>query len=144
MDRRAYTVSQLATAAGVPSTTVRYYERRGLLRPAGRSGSGAYRAYYDAELERLRFIRSAQVSGFSLDDVATLLALRDDTTAPSAEVQEIIRARLEEVAARLADLERVQTVLKSSLRACRRHAREGCCAVLEQLSGTRPRAARRS
>lgn len=130
----AYTVGRLAAAAGVPTTTVRYYERRGLLRPALRTGSGAYRAYGEQELERLRFIRSAQVSGFSLDDVATLLALRDSETQPSAEVQELIRTRLEEVAARLADLARVQSVLKSSLRVCRKHSGEGRCAVLQELS----------
>lgn len=139
---RTYTVGRLAAAAGVPTTTVRYYERRGLLRPALRTGSGAYRSYGEPELERLGFIRAAQASGFSLDDVATLLALRDSEGAPSAEVQELIRARLEEVEARLADLQRVQAVLKSSLRVCRKHAGEGRCAVIGRLSDTAPRAAR--
>jgi DNA-binding transcriptional MerR regulator len=56
----SYTVGRLAIAAGVPTTTVRYYERRGLLQPALRLGSGSYRTYGEPELERLRFIRSAQ------------------------------------------------------------------------------------
>ena len=138
-----YTVGRLAAAAGVPTTTVRYYERRGLLRPALRTGSGSYRTYGEPDLERLRFIRAAQASGFSLDDVATLLTLRDSGTTPSAEVQKLIRVRLEEVAARLADLERVQSVLKSSLRVCRKHAGEGRCAVLHQLSSRNVPARRR-
>ena len=121
MERR-YTIGRLAGAAGVPTTTVRYYERRGLLRPVLRMGSGEYRSYGEAELERLRFIRSAQASGFSLDDIAALLSLRDSESAPSAEVQDLIRARLREVAARLADLQRVESVLKASLRSCQRHA----------------------
>jgi DNA-binding transcriptional MerR regulator len=54
----AYTISQLARAAGVPTSAVRYYERIGLLQPHGRTG-GNYRLYGKEALERLRFIRAA-------------------------------------------------------------------------------------
>jgi len=63
-----YTIGALARAAEVPTTTVRYYERTGLLPPEGRSG-GNYRSYSVRSLERLRFIRAAQANGFTLDDV---------------------------------------------------------------------------
>ena len=78
----SYKIGQLAKQAGVPTTTVRYYERRGLLCPAARAGSGAYRTYGDDELEQLRFIRAAQASGFALDDAGILLGLRDGQTTP--------------------------------------------------------------
>jgi DNA-binding transcriptional MerR regulator len=132
----AYTIGQLAAAAGVPTTTVRYYERRRLLRPASRAGAGSYRVYGAEELDRLRFIRAAQASGFSLEDVAMLLALRDGETEPCREVQEVIRARLSDVAARVEDLQRVERVLKTSLRMCRRHEREGRCEVIKKLSSS--------
>lgn len=131
---KGYSIGQLAHAAGVPTSTLRYYERAGLLRPAGRAG-GNYRAYGLDELERLRFIRAAQASGFSLKDVATMLSLRDGTSEPCKDVQEVIRARLDDVAARAKDLRRVERVLGESLRMCREHEREGRCEVIEKLSG---------
>ena len=57
-----FTIGELARAAGVPTSTVRYYEREGIVRPAGRSGSN-YRLYSQQEIERLRFIRAAQGTG---------------------------------------------------------------------------------
>lgn len=129
-----YTIGELALAADVPTTTVRYYERCGLLRPAARSGSGRYRLYGEAELERLRFIRAAQRSGFVLEDVATLLELRDGETDPCSEVQELIATRLDDVARRLRDLQSVARVLRESLAMCRRHEREGRCEVIGALS----------
>ena len=131
---RSYTVGRLAAAAGVPATTVRYYERRGLLRPATREGSGNYRAYGKDELERLRFIRAAQASGFALEDVATLLALRDGRTAPCREVQDLIECRLTDVVKRLNDLARVERVLKASLKLCQQNERRGRCKVIDTLS----------
>lgn len=130
------TIGQLARAAGVPTTTVRYYERRRLLRPATRTGSGKYRTYGEDELVRLRFIRAAQATGFALEHVATLLGLRDGTEQPCKEVQNLIDSRLREVAERLRDLRRVERVLKASLRMCRQHEREGRCDVIDTLSAT--------
>src|SRR6266849_2582165 len=129
-----FTVGQLASAVGVPTTTVRYYERRGLLRPATRSGSGNYRTYGVDERERLRFIRAAQASGFALVDVATLLALRDGRTAPCREVQDLIESRLGDVAERLKGLARVERVLKASLKLCRQNERRGRCEVIDTLT----------
>ncbi|MGE0827676.1 MAG: heavy metal-responsive transcriptional regulator [Candidatus Binatia bacterium] len=128
-----YTIGQLANKAGVPTSTVRYYERVGLLQPDGRS-SGNYRVYGPAALHRLRFIRAAQAIGFTLDDVTALLSFRDGTTAPCKEVQTLIEERLADTQQRLADLEHVQGVLKSSLKLCRRGERSGRCRVMDDLS----------
>jgi DNA-binding transcriptional MerR regulator len=65
-------ISELATASGVPTSTLRYYERIGLVRPRARSASG-YRLYDDDSVERLAFIGRAKRLGMSLDDVATLI-----------------------------------------------------------------------
>ena len=59
-----YTIGQLARAAGLPTSTLRYYERAGLLEPTGRS-EGNYRLYGEEALERLRFIRAAQATGLN-------------------------------------------------------------------------------
>jgi MerR family mercuric resistance operon transcriptional regulator len=129
-----YTIGQLAAAAGIPTTTVRYYERRRLLRAALRVGSGQYRLYGAAELDRLRFIRAAQALGFSLDDIARLLALDDGQAEPCAEVQALIEARLSDVSDRVRDLQRVQRALRASLDLCRRRRPEGGCAVIDGLA----------
>ncbi len=70
-------ISELARESGFPSSTLRYYERVGLLEPAGRS-AGGYRVYDDAAVERLAFISRAKRLGLELDDVRDLLALWDD------------------------------------------------------------------
>ena len=134
-----YTIGPLAAAAGIPTTTVRYYERRGLIRAARRIGSGQYRLYGAAELDRLRFIRAAQAPGFSLEDIARLLALDDGRSEPCAEVQALIEARLSDVSDRVRDLQRVQQALRRSLYQCRRRQPEGVCAVIDGLQPSRHR-----
>jgi MerR family mercuric resistance operon transcriptional regulator len=122
------TIGQLAKAAGVPTSTVRYYERARLLRPSGRSAS-RYRLYSREDLNRLRFIRSAQTTGFTLDDVKELLR-----PAPCTNVQTLIERRLEQVADRVKDLRHVQKVLNHSLKLCQEHDETGRCEVIDRLS----------
>jgi MerR family mercuric resistance operon transcriptional regulator len=130
-----YTISQLAHAAEVPTTTVRYYERVGLVQPEDRS-VGNYRLYSDESLQKLKFIRTAQAIGFTLDDVKALLFAPDSSAASCRQVQSLIEERLAEVAQRLKDLRHVQQVLKSSLAKCRETERVNCCHVIETLRET--------
>lgn len=132
-----YKIGELARAAGVPTTTVRYYERAGLLPPEARSG-GNYRSYTDRSLERLRFIRSAQANGFTLDDARRLLRFQDGVLDPCQEVQTLIEARLRDLEERLRQLRTVQGVLRASLEACHRGAASGRCQTLERLAESRP------
>lgn len=125
-------IGELAAAAGVAASTVRYYERRGLLRPDGRSSS-SYREYGQAALDRLRFIRAAQANGFTLEDVAALLSFRDGAAAPCRSVQSLIEERLADLERRLRELRHVQRVLRASLRRCRTGEPRGRCDVLEGL-----------
>ena len=73
----ALTIGQLARQAGVPVETVRYYERRGLLRQPPRTPAG-YRQYTSADLWRLQFIARAKQLGFTLAEVARLGSDHDD------------------------------------------------------------------
>ncbi len=130
-----YTIGRLAYAAGVPVSTVRYYERSRILRPDGRT-EGNYRVYGPEALERLRFIRAAQAIGLTLEDITTLLDFRDGRTAPCKEVQSLIEERLLELEKRLEQMGHVRSVLHSSLRLCRRAGRSGRCEVIEKLKLT--------
>lgn len=112
-----HTISQLARSAGVPTSTVRYYERRGLLRPDGRTG-GNYRHYRQPALERLRFIRTAQATGFSLKDIEELLGLTRSGHSPCEDVTTVTQKRLAEVRQRIRELRQVEAVLARSLRCC--------------------------
>ena len=127
-----YTIGRLAREAGVPASTIRYYERSRLLRPDGRT-DGNYRIYGAGALERLRFIRAAQGIGLSLDDITTLLDFGDGRAAPCRKVQTLIEERLSELKQRLAQLRHVQAVLHSSLQICRRTERRGRCTIIEKL-----------
>lgn len=112
-----YTIGGLAKAAGVPTSTVRYYERRGLLRPDARS-EGNYRLYGRETLERLRFVRSAQAAGFTLSDITVLLRFRDGDAAPCREVQDLIKVRAARVAEQIEQLQGVAGMLRRWLGVC--------------------------
>ena len=129
-----YTIGNLAKAAAVPVSTLRYYERAGLLVPGDRS-AGNYRLYDPADLKRLRFIKAAQATGLTLDDVRVLMSLENDATHVCDEVQELIGRRLADVAKRLKDLKHVQKVLRASLDLCQSGSHEDHCQVIEHLTG---------
>ncbi len=129
---KPYTIGQLASQADVPTSTVRYYERRGLLRCEARTRAN-YRQYGEATLERLRFIRSAQAAGFTLVDIRSLLRFRDGDSVPCGEVQELITARLDRVRRELAHLSEVEQLLQQWDRVCRAAERTGRCGVLDYL-----------
>lgn len=132
-EKDLHTIGGLARAAGVPTSTVRYYERRGLLSPKARS-RGNYRLYGPSALERIHFVRSAQAAGFTLSDIALLLRFRDGDPAPCLKVQSLITNRLARVAKEVAELNAVDAMLRRWLRACRRSERSGKCAVLDGLA----------
>jgi len=127
-----FTIGELADAAGVPTTTVRFYERRGLITPDGRSAAN-YRVYRQAALARLRFIVAAKTAGFALSDIKRLLELQDADSPPCDEVQAMIGARLDRVTDQIAELQRADATLRDWLESCRRTALEGRCAVVQSL-----------
>jgi len=141
-----YTIGQLARAVGVPTSTLRYYERAKILRPDGRSG-GNYRVYGAAAFERLRFIRAAQANGFTLDDISVLLSFRDGATARCKQVQALIKDRLVDLRKRMEQMRDVDAVLRSSLKMCRQFERTGRCQVIDNLeqasTSSAPKKARR-
>lgn len=83
------TISQMARRSGVPASTLRYYEKIGVIPPAARSDSG-YRRYDEAALVRLAFVQRAKALGVGLDDLADLVHLWDGQEC--APVQERLRA----------------------------------------------------
>lgn len=129
---RRFTISQLAVAADVPASTIRYYERIGLVEPEGRS-AGNYRLYSRVSLDRLKFIKAAQAIGFTLDDTRALLADESGSPPSCGAVQGLLKDRLADVENRLKDLRHVRKVLKVSLEQCQRQEKTDCCVMVEGL-----------
>ena len=136
------TIGELAKSVGVPDSTIRFYERSGLLRPSGRTASN-YRYYGPDAGDRLTFIRAAQAAGFELSDIKSMLAFQDGRVAPCAEVQTLVMARLKGVRGQLRKLRHVERVLVQFGRACEQRPRRKGCPVLETLSPPTPKKGRR-
>ena len=110
------TIGAVAKAAEVTVETIRYYQRRKLLGEPERP-FGGIRRYTDVHIHRLRFIRQAQELGFSLDEVGELLKLEDGTHCSAARA--LGERKLADVQRRLADLRRIESVLKNLMKRCR-------------------------
>jgi MerR family mercuric resistance operon transcriptional regulator len=118
------TIGALAAAAAVNVETIRFYQRRGLLGEPERPHRGV-RRYGPDDAARVRFIKSAQRIGFSLDEVAQLLRLDDGTRC--SEAREIAANRLADVRQRLNDLQRIEAALAALVARCvRAHGRVAC------------------
>ena len=134
-DVKGFTIGELAKAAGVPTTTLRYYERANLLKPDART-EGNYRSYSRQSLDRLRFIRSAQATGFSLEDVRELLSLTHCDDPPCEDVLTLTKKRLAEVRDRIKELRHVEKVLAKSLGDCCTGDSPDLCQELTRLKGS--------
>ena len=109
------TIGAFAAAAGVNVETVRYYQRKGLLSEPDKP-SGSIRRYGTADVARVRFVKAAQRLGFSLDEIAGLLALGDGTHC--REARALGQRKLEDVRQRLVDLRRIELVLARLVKDC--------------------------
>lgn len=128
---RGMTIAKLAKAAGVGVETVRYYQRRGLMpqpeRPLGAGSAGGVRRYGEDEVGRLRFIRSAQGAGFTLEEIATLLKL--DAVGDRGRVRELARYRIAALDQRIAELSAARAALAGLADACEGGG-PGACPIL--------------
>ncbi len=124
------TIGGLAKAAGVGVETIRFYQRRGLL-PVPERPPGGIRRYVEGDVARLRFIKSAQRLGFSLDEIASLLRLEDGAHCDEARV--LAEHKLEEVRARLTDLIRLESVLAGLINECSASRKKVCCPLIAAL-----------
>lgn len=120
---RSLTIGGFAEAGGVGVETVRYYQRRGLLQTPGRGDAGPRR--YDAEdVRQLRFIRSAQASGFTLEQIAELLRLDASEDRPRARA--LARERIGALDKQIAQLVAAKDALQRLAHACETSGGDRC------------------
>jgi len=126
------TIGQLARAADVHVETIRYYQRAGLL-PVPPRPQGGYRYYSDADLSRLRFIRRAKATGFSLKDIQALLQLDEKNCE---DVRELAEHKLADIRQRIADLESMATSLSAMIHQCE-SSKQPACPIIDSLAQTK-------
>ncbi len=126
-------IGELAKRTGCSIDAIRYYEREGLLPPAPRS-EGNFRLYGEEAVERLQFIRHCRSLDMNLAEVAALLRVQDHPDDDCEDVIALLDTHMEQVARRIADLERLERYL-AELRSCCHEgnvARE--CGILKGLA----------
>lgn len=131
-DLEALTIGAFAKAAGVNVETIRFYQRRGLLAEPDKP-YGGIRRYGEADVARVRFVKSAQRLGFSLDDVAGLLTLADGAHCGAA--RELGEKKLAEVRMKLVDLTRMEAVLSGLVKRCGATRGKVDCPLIDALRG---------
>lgn len=131
--KQYFTIGTLARAAGVNVETIRFYQRRGLM-PEPERPWGGIRRYTRQDADRLRFIKSAQRLGFTLDEVIELLRLEDGSHCEEA--RRLAEAKLADVRARLADLARMEAALAGLVDSCRGHEGKVSCPLIAALRDT--------
>jgi DNA-binding transcriptional MerR regulator len=122
----------LAAQAAVNPQTLRYYERRGLLSEPVRS-PGGYRVYPDAAVQRVRFIRRAQVLGFMLAEVQVLLHLAEGGPDSCAKVRALATEKIVDLQRRIADLQTLQNGLTRLVATCELPRTQRECPILHEL-----------
>jgi MerR family redox-sensitive transcriptional activator SoxR len=107
------TIGELATRAGIQPSTVRYYERRGLIEPPDREGG--WRRYDHSALTVLAVIELSKEAGFSLNEIGELLNGFEPTTPPSKRWAALAEAKLEELDAMAERIDRMRALLRRGL-----------------------------
>ena len=110
-------IGEASSLSGVSIETIRYYEREGIISKAGRTKSGR-RAYSDAEVSELRFIKRCRDLGFSLSDVVALRDLADAPSNSCETVEKLGRKHLSDVRAKLKELRQLEKALAELVSNC--------------------------
>jgi len=131
-DKTGATIGALAETAGVNVETIRFYQRKGLM-PEPEKPYGSIRRYGAAELARVRFIKSAQRLGFSLEEVGELLKLEDG--ARCSEARQLAEQKLVDVRQKLSDLQRIESVLAGLVARCSAVRGRVNCPLIASLQG---------
>jgi len=125
-------ISELAKATGVDAETIRYYEKARLLEPPPRSHNG-YRAYTQAHLERLAFIRHCRALEIPLADVLRLLSLVDNPQTECGEINQLIDVQLAKVRARQVSMQALERQLVALRGRCSVSQSTTECGILHDL-----------
>ncbi|MEL6828523.1 MAG: MerR family transcriptional regulator [Pseudomonadota bacterium] len=123
-------IGEASRLSGVSIETIRYYEREGIISKAGRTASGR-RAYSDAEISELRFIKRCRELGFSIHDAVALRNLADAPSDACETVEQLGRKHLSDVRAKLVELRQLEKALAELVANCTN--KQSDCPMLDTL-----------
>jgi len=112
---QALSPAQLAGLTGVSTDTLRYYERKGLLKPV-RNRSNGYRRYPVGAAGKVRLIRRALAIGMTLDEISSVIKVRDSGGSPCRRVRDMVAAKLRELEDTVREVESVAAELRALIR----------------------------
>lgn len=128
-----FTIGKVAQTAGVGVETVRYYERQGLIdKPKPQRTS--FREYSTSVVDRIRFIKRAQELGFTLSEVAELLALSDQSGTSRKSVKELATKKLIAIREKLVDLRQMESTLATLVNDCSGKGPLAGCPIIEAIT----------
>ncbi|HEX8948618.1 MAG TPA: organomercurial lyase [Dissulfurispiraceae bacterium] len=127
------TIGTLAKRAQVNIDTIRYYERRGLMPPAARRASG-YRQYGEDAVARIQFIKKTKELGFSLDEIAELLALSVAPHTTCGDIKKKVAPKLAEIREKIRSLQQMGEMLEKLIRQCDGNEQTIECPFIEALA----------
>lgn len=125
-------IGNLAEATGTPVETIRFYEREGLI-PAARRSDNNYRQYTAAHAERLAFIRHCRNLDMTLDEIRSLLQLRETPLQDCGEVNSLLDDHIGHVGQRIRELRALEKELKALRERCACPHPIEECGILNQL-----------
>ncbi|MEO1962905.1 MAG: Hg(II)-responsive transcriptional regulator [Cycloclasticus sp.] len=123
------TIGQLAKAANINVETIRYYQRIHLIDQPKKPALG-YRIYPDETLNRIRFIKRAQLLGFSLEEISQLLEISDEQCDTAAQMGQ---DKLRLIQKKISDLEKMASVLDEYTQQCAINADHSYCPLIDTL-----------
>lgn len=128
-------IGEASKASGVSAKMIRHYERVGLLPEAARTEAG-YRQYAAKDVDVLRFIRHSRDLGFSIDAIRDLLQLWQDRRRPSRQVKALAQAHIDDLEAKLIELQAMKATLQHLVNHCQGDERPDC-PILDTLESER-------
>src|SRR5690625_3023433 len=128
-----YRISEYADKRGVNKETIRYYDRKNLLKEPPRTASG-YGIYSDDDVKRVGFIKRIQELGFSLSDIYKLLGVVDKDEVRCQDMFEFVSRKQEEVQKQIEDLKRIETMLDDLKQRCPDEKQLHSCPIIETLT----------
>lgn len=135
MNTSAMKIGELANRTGSSVETIRYYEQQNLLPPAARTTAN-YRMYGETHVRRLQFIRHCRSLDMTLDEIRTLLALRDKPEADCTGVNHVLDRHIGHVAHRIEELKALQEQLLELRSRCQSIQSTDHCGILQELENT--------
>lgn len=133
MTQKFFSIGELAKEAGVNVETIRFYQRRHLLRQPVKPFKGI-RHYTERDAQRIRFIKRGQKLGFTLDEVAELLSLEDGQHC--REAKEITQRKLVSIRERIEGLRVMEAVLSDLVEGCASNSGSVSCPIILALLKT--------